>query len=145
VQKLDARPRQVSSPSSLSPSERSRLYPTDADLYSALSSRYLLRTLTRSPILACAAFPTLDLLQLQLEKLAINAIMNPLTALLDLPNGRLLHNHTLSKVQRLLLAEISLVLRSLPELEGVPNVRMRFSPERLETLTMSMTAKTAEN
>ena len=145
LDKFPLPPKNPPDPSSLSPSERSRLYPTDADLYSALSSRYLLRTLTRSPILACAAFPTLDLLQLQLEKLAINAIMNPLTALLDLPNGRLLHNHALSKVQRLLLAEISLVLRSLPELEGVPNVRMRFSPERLETLTMSVTAKTAEN
>lgn len=145
LDKFPLPPKSSPVPSSLSPSERSRFYPTDADLYSALSSRYLLRTLTRSPILACAAFPTLDLLQLQLEKLAINAVMNPLTALLDLPNGRLLHNHALSKVQRLLLAEISLVLRSLPELEGVPNVRMRFSPERLETLTMSVTAKTAEN
>jgi 2-dehydropantoate 2-reductase len=145
LDKFPLPPKNPPPPSSLSPSERSRLYPTDADLYSSLSSRYLLRTLTRSPILACAAFPALDLLQLQLEKLAINAIMNPLTALLDIPNGRLLHNHALSKAQRLLLAEISLVLRSLPELEGVPNVRMRFSPERLETLTMSVTAKTAEN
>jgi 2-dehydropantoate 2-reductase len=132
-------------PSSLSPEERSRLYPTDADLYSALSSRYLLRTLTRSPILACAAFPALDLLQLQLEKLAINAVLNPLTALLNLPNGRLLYNPPLAKTMRLLLAEISLVLRSLPEFEGVPNVRMRFSPQRLETLVMSVAAKTAEN
>ena len=145
LDKFPLPPKSPPVPSSLSPSGRSRFYPTDTDLYSALSSRYLLRTLTRSPILACAAFPTLDLLQLQLEKLAINAVMNPLTALLDLPNGRLLHNHALSKVQRLLLAEISLVLRSLPELEGVPNVRMRFSPERLETLAMSVTAKTAEN
>ena len=132
-------------PSSLFPEERSRFYPTDADLYSTLSSRYLLRTLTRSPILACATFPALDLLQLQLEKLAINAVLNPLTALLDLPNGGILHNNALTKVQRLLLAEISLVLRSLPELEGVPNVRMRFSPERLETLTVSVAAKTGAN
>jgi 2-dehydropantoate 2-reductase len=133
------------SPSSLSPEERSRLYPTDADLFSALSARYLLRTLTRSPILACAPFPALDLLQLQVEKLAINAVLNPLTALLNLPNGNLLYNPALSKVQRLLLAEISLVLRSLPEFEGVPNVRMRFSPERLETLAISVAAKTAQN
>ena len=146
LDKFPLPPKSPTSPSSsLSPSDRARLYPTDADLYSSLSSRYLLRTLTRSPILACAAFPTLDLLQLQLEKLAINAVVNPLTALLNLPNGALLHNKALSKAQRLLLAEISLVLRSLPELEGIPNVRTRFSPERLETLCMGVAKKTAGN
>jgi 2-dehydropantoate 2-reductase len=46
---------------------------------------------------------------------------------------------------RLLLAEISLVLRSLPEFEGVPNVRMRFCPKRLEALVVSVAAKTAQN
>ena len=145
LDKLPLPPKTPPPPSSLSPEERSRLYPTDADLYSALSSRYLLRTLTRSSILACAAFPALDLLQLQLEKLAINAVVNPLTALLDLPNGALLYNTALPKVQRPLLAEISLLLRSLPELEAVPNVRMRFSPERLETLVVSVAGKTAQN
>ena len=145
LDKLPLPPKTPPAPSSLSPEERSRLYPTDADLYSALSSRYLLRTLTRSSILACAAFPALDLLQVQLEKVAINAVVNPLTALLDLPNGALLYNNALSKVQRLLLAEISLVLRSLPELEAVPNVRMRFSPERLETLVVGVAGKTAQN
>lgn len=136
---------QPPSPSTLTPTEKSRLYPSDTDLYANISSRYLLRTLTRSPILACAAFPYLDLLQLQCEKLAINAVINPITALLNVPNGAMLHNDSLSRVQRLLMAEISLVLRSLPELEGVPNVRMRFSPERLETLYTSVSAKTAEN
>ena len=145
LDKFPIPPKPPPPPSSLSPEESVRLYPTDADLYSALSSRYLLRTLTRSPILACAAFPALDLLQLQLEKLAINAVLNPLTAVLNLPNGALLYNVALSKVQRLLIAEISLVLRTLPELEGVPNARMRFSPERLETLCMGVAMKTAEN
>ena len=131
--------------SGLSDADRKRMYPTDTDLYANISSRYLLRTLTRSPILACATFPYLDLLQLQLEKLAMNAVLNPITALLDVPNGAMLYNVFLTRVQRLLLAEISLVLRALPELEGVPNVRMRFSPERLETLAVGIAAKTAEN
>jgi len=135
----------VTNMSDLSDEDRRRLYPSDKDLYSSLSSRYLLRTLTRCPILACAAFPYLDLLQLQLEKLAINAVLNPITALLDVPNGDMLHNHSLTKVQRLLLAEISLVIRGIPELEGIPNVRTRFSAERLENLFMGISAKTAEN
>lgn len=129
----------------LSEEERRRHHPTDKELFSNLSSRYLLRTLTRSPVLACAVFPYLDLLQLQLEKLASNCILNPLTALLDVPNGVMLNNEELFPVQRLLLAEISLVIRGLPELEGIPNVRHRFSAKRLEQLFLAVTKRTAQN
>jgi 2-dehydropantoate 2-reductase len=134
-----------SAPSTLSEEDRKRHYPTDADLYSPLSSRFLLRTLTRSPILCCAPFPYLDLLQLQLEKLTINSLMNPITALLDIPNGNLLDNSHISRTTRLLLAEISLVIRSLPELSSVPGVRVRFAPERLESLYLGVADKTAAN
>ncbi|KAI1628567.1 2-dehydropantoate 2-reductase [Exophiala viscosa] len=131
--------------SELPEDERQRFYPTDKDLFANLSSRYLLRTLTRSPVLACAAFPYLDLFQLQLEKLAANVVLNPLTALLDVPNGALLLSDEISMVQRLLLAEVSLVIRNLPELEAIPNVEMRFSAERLEQLARSVTRRTAQN
>jgi 2-dehydropantoate 2-reductase len=146
VRDLDKFPLPPKSPSTLvSDAGRKRMYPIDKDLYANITSRYLLRTLTRSPILVCAAFPYLDLLQLQLEKLAINCIMNPITALLNIPNGSLLGNGSLSRASRLLIAEISAVIRGLPELEGIPNVRMRFSPERLETLVIGVTKKTALN
>ncbi|KAK5084502.1 2-dehydropantoate 2-reductase (Ketopantoate reductase) (KPA reductase) (KPR) [Lithohypha guttulata] len=125
--------------------DRKALYPTDADLYSNLSSRYLLRTLTRSPVLACAAYPYLDLFQLQLEKLVANSILNPLTALLDVENGAMLNNPALRRVRRLLLAEISIVIRSLPELEGIPNAQLRFSPNRLENFYKAICRKTAKN
>jgi 2-dehydropantoate 2-reductase len=133
------------SPSSMSEEDRKRYYPTDTELYSPLSSRFLLRTLTRSPTLCCAPFPYLDLMQLQLEKLTINSLMNPLTALLNIPNGSLLNNTNISRAARLLLAEISLVIRSLPELSAVPGVKARFSPERLETLYLGVADKTAAN
>lgn len=131
--------------STLSETDRKAMFPTDKDLYSNLSSRYLLRTLTRSPVLACAAYPYLDLFQLQLEKLVSNCVLNPLTALLDVQNGAMLNNPHLTRVQRLLIAEISLVIRGLPELEGIPNARMRFSPARLETLFQGIANKTAKN
>lgn len=136
---------QETPPENISEDERKRLYPKDADLYSNVSSRYLLRTLTRSPVLACAAYPYMDLFQLQLEKLVANALINPLTALLDMKNGYMLGSLPLTRIQRLLLAEISLVIRSLPELEGIPNVRTRFSADRLEDYVNSMSEKTAEN
>ena len=132
-------------PHSLTEAEKKRMYPGDKDLYANITSRYLLRTLTRSPILVCAAFPYLDLLQLQLEKLAVNCILNPITALLSIPNGSILGNGALSKASRLLIAEISAVIRGLSELEGVPNVKVRFSPERLESLYLAVTRNTAQN
>lgn len=135
----------VSSLSEISEEQRKINYPTDKELFSNVSSRFLLRTLTRSPVLACAAFPYLDLFQLQLEKLSANAVMNPITALLNVPNGALAHNPALSMVQRMLLAEISLVLRGLPELEGIPNVHLRFSAQRLEHFVLGIIALTAEN
>lgn len=134
-----------SSPLELSEEQKKLYYPTDQDLFSNLSSRFLLRTLTRSPVLSCAAFSYLDLLQLQLEKLSANAILNPLTALLNVPNGALLHNASLSMVQRMLLAEISLVIRGLPELEGIPNVVQRFSAQRLEHYVLGVISRTAQN
>lgn len=138
-------PKASASAAELSEEDRKRFHPTDRELFANLSSRYLLRTLTRSPVLACAAFPYLDLLQLQLEKLSGNAVLNPLTALLDVPNGALFNNSDLLPIQRLLLAEISLVIRGLPELEGIPNVQHRFSAKRLEQLLLGLIKRTAQN
>ncbi|KAL8994907.1 MAG: hypothetical protein Q9169_005243 [Polycauliona sp. 2 TL-2023] len=109
------------------------------------SALYLLKTLTRSPVLAAVGFSPTDLLQLQLEKLAVNAIINPLTALYECLNGGLLHQSSISRVIRLLLAEISLVIRSLPELQGVPNVNVRFDIRRLEGEVIGIATRTAGN
>jgi 2-dehydropantoate 2-reductase len=146
VRDLDKFPMPPDSPPlTLTEADKRRMYPTDDDLYSPITSRYLLRTLTRSPILICAAIPPPDLLQLQLEKLSINSIINPLTALLNIPNGSLLSNSALSKTSRLLLAEISAVISRLPELQGIPGIRARFSPTRLESLYLSVARATAQN
>lgn len=101
------------------------------------SARYLLRTLTRIPALAAVGFAPTDMFQLQLERLAVRAVIGPLSVVFDCCNGELLHNTSITRVMRLLIAEISLVARSLPELQGVPNVTMRFAPERLEALVVN--------
>lgn len=111
----------------------------------APTSRYLIRTLTRTPVLCAVGFTPLELLQQQLEKLAVNSVLNPLTVLLDTRNGGILHNFALTRTLRLLLAETSLVIRSLPELQNLPNVNTRFSSERLEMLVISVAKLTREN
>jgi 2-dehydropantoate 2-reductase len=112
---------------------------------SPASSRYLLRTVGRSPVLAAVGVAPTEILQAQLEKLAINAVINPITALVDARNGAVMYNMALSRVMRLLLAEISLVILSMPELKSLPNLATRFSTDRLETLVVAVAYKTANN
>ena len=109
------------------------------------SARYLLRTMTRTPVFVAVGFPPTALLQQQLDKLAVNAIINPLTAIFDIKNGGLVANYHLKRTMRLLLAEISLVFRSLPELQNVPNVNTRFDPQRLENIVLSVAEVTHSN
>ncbi|KAK5722267.1 2-dehydropantoate 2-reductase (Ketopantoate reductase) (KPA reductase) (KPR) [Elasticomyces elasticus] len=122
--------------------------PTDQDAKDEIwapSARYLLRTLTRCPVLCAVGFTPTELLQQQLEKLAVNSVLNPLTALLDARNGSLLFNFALTRTLRLLLAETSLVIRSLPELQSIPNINTRFSASRLESLVVTVADKTKDN
>lgn len=109
------------------------------------SSLYLIRVLTRNTQLVAAAVPSDTFLQHQLEKLAINCIINPLTVIFDCFNGDLLYNYHISRVQRLLLLEISAVICALPELQGIPGIQARFAPDRLRTLAVSVMANTAKN
>lgn len=109
------------------------------------TARYIIRTITRTPLLAAVPFAPTALQEQQLDKLAINSVINPLTALANCTNGELLHNVFFSRVYRLLLAETSLVIRSLPELKGVPNVNTRYDPRRLEFSVIRLATRTAQN
>lgn len=138
-------PRDASPSSSLSPSPQPPPGQSFIDEQWSVGSRYLLRTLLRSPVLAAVPQTPTEILQAQLEKLAVNAVMNPLTALLDSRNGALLYNYAITRCMRLILAEVSLVVRQLPELRSLPNTATRFSAARLETLVVSVTYRTRNN
>jgi 2-dehydropantoate 2-reductase len=72
--------------------------PSDAAPHFSASSEHLLSTLVQADSLGCSRFEYQELLQLQLEKLAVNCLLNPLTALLDVPNGQMLNNAPLSSI-----------------------------------------------
>ncbi|KAJ5335340.1 Ketopantoate reductase ApbA/PanE [Penicillium brevicompactum] len=109
------------------------------------STKYLMRLLTLTPALVAMAETPAGLDQYQLEKLAVNCVINPLTTLSDCTNGELLYSFSFTRVMRLLLFEISAVICALPELQGVPGIEERFSPERLRRLVVNLARMTADN
>ncbi|KAK3692022.1 ketopantoate reductase PanE/ApbA C terminal-domain-containing protein [Podospora appendiculata] len=78
-------------------------------------SEYLMDQIVKAPHLAAKRHPPSTLWVLQLEKLVVNSIINPLTALLRCKNGLLFSNPggNAEKVMELLLSEASQVLQAL--------------------------------
>lgn len=101
----------------------------------APSTTFLLDTLPRAPRLNCQSYEFQDILQRQLEKLAVNAFSNPLTALAD---STVEYLFSIPEVCSALMREISSVVLALPELHGVPGVEERFSAQRLEKTVMEV-------
>ena len=106
---------------------------------SALASNYLVKTLPQSYHLNATSYPYTAILQIQLEKLAVNAFCNPLCALNDSINGFLF---TIPDTRREILAEISSVVLAIPELKHVPGVKERFSVDMLEETVNGIIRKT---
>jgi 2-dehydropantoate 2-reductase len=109
------------------------------------SSEYLLHILTQAPGLGCTTFDYAELLQLQFEKLVVNCVLNPLTALIDVRNGGMLNNDPLSHIQRAIIAEISKVIQTLPGMKGTEKLSTKFRSEKLTERFIHMTELTAKN
>lgn len=102
-------------------------------------SNYLLDQLPLSPCLNATAYTYTEVLQIQLEKLAVNAFCNPLCALNDAENGFLF---TIPETRRAILTEISNVVCALPELQHVSNLSERFAVDKLEATVNAIIEKT---
>lgn len=109
------------------------------------SSRSLMRSLTRSPLMKIKGYQYEKLLLVQLERLAVSAALEPMSAVFDCVNGQLFKNSATSKLMRALLGEIVTVIQSLPELQNVGNVRDQYTVRHLESLTMQLAARTSDS
>ncbi|KAF1931973.1 6-phosphogluconate dehydrogenase C-terminal domain-like protein [Didymella exigua CBS 183.55] len=99
------------------------------------SAAFLLGALSRAPRLNCQSYGWLDILQRQLEKLAVNAFSNPLTALAD---STVEYFFSIPEVRSALMHEMSSVIFELPELQSVPGVQERLSAKGLEATVMEV-------
>ncbi|KAA6416375.1 MAG: 2-dehydropantoate 2-reductase [Lasallia pustulata] len=114
-------------------------------LHKTGNSAYLVKEIVRAPILAAREVSSVVLTQLQLEKLVVNAMLNPLTAIFNLRNGELFTHSKIMRLMRLLLTEASKVIRSLPELQDDPATQKRFSATKLNAVVLDVAEKTAQN
>jgi 2-dehydropantoate 2-reductase len=112
-------------------------------------SQYLIKQLLNAPPLAAIVVPPGRLLHAQLEKLAINAIINPLTAMFDCFNGELFNRPPILALMRVLLTEISAVILSILRSANPgsldPSLESRFSGPVLEKVIADIGAKSARN
>ena len=102
----------------------------------APTTEYLVNILKSCPTLLANDTSVTDLFLSQVERLVVDSIIEPLSSLVDCRNGQLLYNYHITSALRLLLTEISLVVRALPELQSYPNLETRFAPDRLESLVV---------
>lgn len=109
------------------------------------SSRSLIKALIRAPALSSTGLPYLEFMLLQWERLAIDAVIGPLSVVFDCQNRCLLNNLAVTNILRGLLSEISTVICSLPELQRKQTLWTKFSPQRLEYLIFQIIAKTGKD
>lgn len=107
----------------------------DGPNHTSPSTAFLLDALPRAPRLNCQSYGWPDILQRQLEKIAVNAFSNPLTALAD---STVEYLFSIPEVCSALMQEISSVILALSELQGVHGVKERFSAKRLEATVMEV-------
>jgi 2-dehydropantoate 2-reductase len=105
----------------------------------------LVQAILRAPILDARIFSADELIQLQIEKLVVNAMINPLTVIFNRRNGELFTNSKILALMRLLLQEAGNVIRSLPELYDDLATSQRFSKARLESIVLDVAQKTSKN
>ncbi|KAJ5126740.1 hypothetical protein N7448_007519 [Penicillium atrosanguineum] len=108
-------------------------------------AEFLMDVLLRAPSLNCERLQWADLFKVQLFKLAVNCVLNPLTAILDVRNGCIGENSNLWPLHDRLLQEISTVFQNLPELQSLPIDRNLFSVPSLKSVVSDMVEKTAQN
>lgn len=119
--------------------------PGQPDARNPTRSKYLLDRIVSSPGLAAKEVDPQELIRLQLEKLVVNAMINPLTVIFDCQNGELFKRRSIIHLMRLLVAEACQVIQSLPELRDDPERASRFSTHNLEAIVLSVAEKTAKN
>lgn len=103
------------------------------------------------PILSTFFVSEQELLHAQLQKLVINAVINPLTVIFDCFNGELFHSARICTLIDGIIAEVSAVITAILSTTSQGQqpidspLLARFDPESLRKTVHVVGAKTAKN
>ncbi|KAH7333419.1 ketopantoate reductase PanE/ApbA C terminal-domain-containing protein [Rhexocercosporidium sp. MPI-PUGE-AT-0058] len=131
----------------VSSSRKGRTAPmlTRKDFSWTAHASHLVGTLARTPEFRTATLGHKSFYESQLQTLAAGAVIGPLSVVFDCTNDLILYNYNASQTMKLLLREISRVIRSLPELQSLPDLDSTFSVKRLESIIVSKISKSGRN
>jgi len=110
-----------------------------------------MKAITDAPMLNAKAVDAKGLFVLQLQKLAVNALINPLTVIFHCKNGELAEPSNpnylfIRRLQEAMIAEISAVFLTLEEIKGAAEkIREMFSTEGIRMSVQDVMWVTREN
>jgi 2-dehydropantoate 2-reductase len=112
------------------------------------STAFFEQQLLGCPSLNMSLVSPQQLLYAQLQKLAVNAVINPLSVVFDRLNGELFQSPEICTLMQVLIAELSTVMTAIIKAKGdsADSVALsQFSAESLEKIVFDVGAKTARN
>ncbi|KAK0620598.1 2-dehydropantoate 2-reductase [Immersiella caudata] len=100
----------------------------------------MLQRLSEASVLETAIVSANAIKEAQLKKLVVNAVINPLTAILRCQNGKLLDRPAVFAAATLVIEETSTILRAM-----MPHLKTALSDQTLLELFVSVAEKTGKN
>jgi 2-dehydropantoate 2-reductase len=111
----------------------------------SLQARHLVGSLLKAPALNTTTIGHKSFFMRQLSRLVVGSIIGPLSVAYDCPNDKLLYNYGASENIRHLVAEISGIVMSLPEIARINRAEYRFGNRKLNNIVLGCIKKTGNN
>ncbi|KAE9370511.1 6-phosphogluconate dehydrogenase C-terminal domain-like protein, partial [Stipitochalara longipes BDJ] len=111
----------------------------------SLQARHLVGSLIQTPALNTKSLGHKSFFVRQLVKLAVGAVIGPLSVAYDCSNDQLLYNYSASQNIRYLVAEISRIILSFPELARFNKIEDKFNINKLDNIILRSIRKTGNN
>lgn len=105
-----------------------------------------IKLMMESSVLNTSYLPYSQLLVAQLEKLVVNAVINPLTAIHNCRNGDLLKSSQIKRMMDKIVAELcDIINKAYPELAHIPEAQTVLHPQKLVQTVRQVCESTADN
>ena len=111
----------------------------------SLQARHVVGSLIQTPGLNTKSLGHKTFFAKQLVRLAVSAVIGPLSVAYDCSNDKLLYNYGASENIEHLVAEISQIVMSLPEFAGFHLLERRFRIKTLNNIVLRCIRKTGNN